>query len=87
VGTPIVLNSRKVGLVLAGGGAKGAYHIGAWQAFAEAGIRFSAFSGTSIGALNARHLIDNRTRCSARFLGAIVYPEHDPVQQMGPFQL
>jgi len=53
VGTPIVLNSRKVGLVLAGGGAKGAYHIGAWQAFAEAGIRFSAFSGTSIGALNA----------------------------------
>lgn len=53
MGTPIVPNPRKIGLVLAGGGAKGAYHIGAWQAFCEAGIRFSAFSGTSIGALNA----------------------------------
>ena len=39
--------------MLAGGGAKGAYHIGAWQALSEAGLRFSAFSGTSIGALNA----------------------------------
>ena len=49
----IISNPTKVGLVLAGGGAKGAYHIGAWEAFSEAGLRFSAFSGTSIGALNA----------------------------------
>jgi len=41
------------GLVLAGGGAKGAYQIGAWQALREQGIKFDVISGTSIGALNA----------------------------------
>ncbi len=40
-------------LVLAGGGAKGAYQIGAWKAFLELGIKFSAVSGASVGALNA----------------------------------
>jgi predicted acylesterase/phospholipase RssA len=43
----------KVGLVLAGGGAKGAYQIGALKAFEERGIVFGAMSGTSIGAFNA----------------------------------
>jgi predicted acylesterase/phospholipase RssA len=41
------------GLVLAGGGAKGAYQIGAWKALRERGIEFDVISGTSIGALNA----------------------------------
>lgn len=42
------------GLVLAGGGAKGAYQIGVWRALREAGLesRIGAVSGTSIGALN-----------------------------------
>ncbi|WP_283651191.1 patatin-like phospholipase family protein [Ileibacterium valens] len=39
------------GLVLGGGGAKGCYHVGAWEAFRELGIRFDAVTGTSIGAL------------------------------------
>ncbi|MBZ4223931.1 patatin-like phospholipase family protein [Bacillus wiedmannii] len=45
----------KVGLVLAGGGCKGAYHIGVWKAFNEYGIsdNICAVSGTSVGALNA----------------------------------
>lgn len=38
-------------LVLGGGGAKGCYHVGAWQAFNEQKITFDAISGTSIGAL------------------------------------
>lgn len=42
-----------IGLVFAGGGAKGAYQIGAWQALREHGIRFDVVAGTSIGALNA----------------------------------
>ena len=39
-------------LALEGGGARGAYQVGAWRAFREAGIRVSAVAGTSIGALN-----------------------------------
>ena len=39
-------------LALEGGGAKGAYQIGAWKALREAGIRISAISGSSVGALN-----------------------------------
>jgi NTE family protein len=41
------------GLVLAGGGAKGAYQIGAWRALRERGIELDVIAGTSIGALNA----------------------------------
>lgn len=45
---------RDWGLVLAGGGGKGAYEIGAWKALLERKqLRISAVSGTSVGALNA----------------------------------
>ena len=40
------------GIVLAGGGAKGAYQIGAWKALKEMGITFNAIVGTSIGSIN-----------------------------------
>lgn len=43
--------SKKTGLVLGGGGARGCYEIGAWKALDEAGIHFNVVSGTSIGAL------------------------------------
>ena len=44
-----------LGLVLSGGGAKGAYEVGVWQALHEAGLAgdVAAVSGTSIGAVNA----------------------------------
>lgn len=44
--------SREYGLVLEGGGAKGAFQIGAWRALKEAGIRIRGVSGVSVGALN-----------------------------------
>lgn len=40
-------------LVLGGGGAKGAFQIGALKALNEFGIEFEAASGASVGALNA----------------------------------
>ena len=40
------------GLALEGGGAKGAFHIGALEAFFEKGYAFDMVMGTSIGALN-----------------------------------
>ena len=43
---------KPYGLILAGGGAKGAYQIGAWRALRELGITFEAISGVSIGAIN-----------------------------------
>ena len=43
----------KRALVLNGGGSRGAYEIGAWQALSELGVRFDGVYGTSIGALNA----------------------------------
>ncbi len=39
-------------IVLSGGGARGGYHIGAWQAFRELGIDYQMITGTSVGALN-----------------------------------
>ena len=49
-----VASQGVVGLVLAGGGAKGAYQIGCWKALRACGLRhFGAIAGTSVGALNA----------------------------------
>ncbi len=45
--------TSSMGLALSAGGARGAYQIGAWRAFLEKGLRFKAFSGSSIGALNS----------------------------------
>src|ERR1051326_2265252 len=48
------LKGRRIGLVLCGGGAKGAYHIGCRKALRAAGIdRFAAIAGSSVGAINA----------------------------------
>ena len=45
----------KVGLVLSGGGGKGAYELGVWKAIRELEVEkyITAVSGTSIGAMNA----------------------------------
>ncbi|MBR5429450.1 MAG: patatin-like phospholipase family protein [Firmicutes bacterium] len=48
---------RTYALALEGGGAKGAYEIGCWQALREAGIDFDAVSGTSVGALNGAMMV------------------------------
>jgi len=44
--------SREYGIVLEGGGARGAYQVGAWKALREAGVKIKGVSGTSVGALN-----------------------------------
>lgn len=49
---PLIDLSKEYGLVLDGGGARGAYQIGAWKALKEAGVRINAVAGTSVGALN-----------------------------------
>ena len=44
---------EKYSLVLEGGGAKGAYQVGAIKALKKKGIEFDTIIGTSIGAINA----------------------------------
>lgn len=43
---------KEYGIVLEGGGAKGAYQIGAWKALREAGVKIKAIAGASVGSLN-----------------------------------
>lgn len=49
---PLIDLTKEYGLVLDGGGARGAYQTGAWKALKEAGVKISAVAGTSVGALN-----------------------------------
>lgn len=49
---PVIDLNKKYGIVLEGGGARGAYQIGAWKALREAGVRIRGVAGTSVGALN-----------------------------------
>ena len=47
--------SQETGLVLAGGGGKGAYEVGVWKALNEYGFakKITTISGTSVGGLNS----------------------------------
>ena len=46
------MSKKEYGLVLAGGGTRGAYQVGLWKALKELEIDVKAIVGTSIGALN-----------------------------------
>lgn len=49
---PLIDLEKDYGIVLEGGGARGAYQIGAWKALKEAGVKIKGVAGTSVGALN-----------------------------------
>lgn len=51
---------EKYALVLGGGGARGAYEIGVWQALRELGIPVHIVTGTSVGALNGCLIAQDR---------------------------
>ncbi len=57
---------RNLGLVLSGGGARGAYQIGFWRAFREAGLRFDGVAGTSVGAINGALILQDDWELAAR---------------------
>ena len=46
------IDARRTALVLGGGGSRGAYEIGVWQALRELGIPIDIVTGTSVGAIN-----------------------------------
>ncbi len=49
---PVIDLTKEYSIVLDGGGARGAYQMGAWKALSEAGVKVNAVAGTSVGALN-----------------------------------
>lgn len=51
----MLCHAEEIGLVLSGGGGKGAYEVGVWKALCEYGIaqKVTVISGTSVGGLNA----------------------------------
>ena len=49
----------KLGLVLSGGGSKGAYEIGVYKALKKLGKKPNIITGTSVGALNGVLLVQN----------------------------
>lgn len=49
----------KTALVLGGGGSRGAYEIGVWQALREMDIHIDIITGTSVGAINGAMIAQN----------------------------
>ena len=56
-----IVSRSAVGLVFAGGGARGFAHLGVWRALAERGIEIDYVGGTSIGATMAACVASDRS--------------------------
>ena len=52
------MGRRKTALVLSGGGSRGAYQCGVWQALVELGIKIDIVVGVSVGALNGSMVVE-----------------------------
>ena len=53
------MKKRKTALVLGGGGSRGAYEIGVWQALRELGIKIDMVFGTSVGSINGALIVQD----------------------------
>src|SRR5665647_1013859 len=67
----IMLSQGEYGLVLSGGGAKGAFEIGVWKAIRECDYPIGAVIGTSVGAINAAMIAQNNYDMAMEFWSKI----------------
>ncbi len=69
----VSFKNKKIGLVLSGGGAKGAYQIGMLRALEEAGLKKEqlVMAGTSIGAQCA-FICNWRSGCNQKVYDEII---------------
>lgn len=65
--------TRTYAIALEGGGARGAYQIGVWRALEEAGIKYNAVSGSSVGALNGALMTMRDLELARQIWGNIRY--------------
>ena len=65
----------KIGIVFEGGGGKGAFQIGVWNALRELNLEqyITTISGTSVGALNAALLFQGNYANAERIWNSIRY--------------
>ena len=64
---------EKIGLVLGGGGSRGAYQYGAVKALKELGVNFGVVTGTSVGSLNAALIAQNHFEILGNLWNEITY--------------
>ena len=67
--------SKEYALALEGGGGRGAYEVGAWQALAEEGIKFCAVAGTSVGAINGAAVAADQLETAIWFWKNLTYSQ------------
>lgn len=72
---PMIDLDKEYGIVLEGGGAKGAYQIGAWKALREAGIKIKGIAGTSVGALNGALICMDDLKLAEQVWGNLTYSQ------------
>ena len=59
-------SKEKLALVLAGGGARGAYEVGVWQAMSELGMEIDIVTGSSVGSINGAMVCQGDLELSIR---------------------
>lgn len=57
---------KRTALVLGGGGSRGAYEAGVWQALSELGIDIDIVTGCSVGAINAAMVVQGNLELTAK---------------------
>ena len=81
------------GLVLAGGGARGSYQVGAYQALQEIGWRPDVITGTSVGCLNGALFVTGKVAQAAELWksldihGVLEVPQGKSPEELGDFFL
>ena len=81
------------GLVLAGGGARGSYQVGAYQALQEIGWRPDVITGTSVGCLNGALFVTGKVAQAVELWksldihGVLEVPQGKSPEELGDFFL
>ncbi len=57
---------KKYALVLGGGGSRGAYEVGVWQALSELGIKIDIVTGSSVGSINSAMVVQGDVDLTAQ---------------------
>ncbi len=74
---------NKFGLVLGGGGTKGAYHIGVWRALMKMNIDICAVVGTSIGSINGAMIAQGDAKIAEKLWENISLSDIIEISELG----